>query len=241
MFGSSPNRSIGLWLAPPSATRTPELLGQKTAERCEVASLRCIVHTILAWRHLRRFDPTRKSSSDLGTKPAAACRYRGGMRDGLAALDETFLRLRRLWHANHQGLITAKAERIEISSLIVIDVIERGRSRGEEVTVADVAAWSDVAASTASRLVDRAVHNGLVQRLPSQHSHRRVALALTDEGRTLQRQSYLARTQWLAQRVAGWSDSDLQQLAALLGRFADELGLPRVGQPPAVLEPPQEI
>jgi DNA-binding MarR family transcriptional regulator len=99
-----------------------------------------------------------------------------------------------------------------MSSLLVIEAC--ARAAGPEVTVGDVAAFLDVAPSTASRLVDRAEMAGLVSRVPSGVNSRRIAIVLTDKGSDLQQRAYRARVGWLGERLHDWSDLDV----ATLGR-----------------------
>ena len=105
-----------------------------------------------------------------------------------------------------------------MSSLLVIEAC--ARASGSEVTVGDVAAFLDVASSTASRLIDRAEQAGLVGRVPSEVNSRRTAIVLTDKGSGLQQRAYRARVAWLGEKLSDWSDDDVATLGRLLSRFA---------------------
>ncbi len=138
-------------------------------------------------------------------------------------LDDGLIRLRRLWSPSRQRLFDDSGVAVEMSSLLVLEACARGAAAGREVSVADVASLADVAASTASRLVDRAVSAGLVERGTSRIDPRRSALSLTDHGASLQARAYTERTTWLAGQLRDWPAEDLDRLARLLSRFADTL------------------
>ncbi len=143
----------------------------------------------------------------------------GGARD-LALLDDALLRLRRLWAAPPPALVleSGDGEPVTMSSVLVVEACARG---GGEVGVGDVGQVLDVEPSTASRLVDRAVRAGLVERRPSEVDARRVALALTASGEALRARAVEFRLAWLSQVLQGWDDAEVGTLAAALARFAD--------------------
>jgi DNA-binding MarR family transcriptional regulator len=105
-----------------------------------------------------------------------------------------------------------------MSSVLVVEACSR---RPGETTVGDVAAFLDVEASTASRLVERARGAGLVARTASAVDARRSALSLTDAGRALRARAVAARLGWLGGVVQDWSQHDVRALADTLTRFAD--------------------
>lgn len=139
----------------------------------------------------------------------------------LLALDEALIRLRRLWSAGTPRLGRA-GEAVEMSTVLVVDAVQR-LTDGEhptEATVAVVADRLDVAASTASRLVDRAATAGMVRRTRSATDPRRAPLELTAEGRALAARATDFRLSYLTDLTNGWSTQDRRRLAELLGRFA---------------------
>lgn len=149
-------------------------------------------------------------------------RYGAPVREqGLAALDDALLRLRRVWSATRQGIVTEGDTPVEMSCLLVVEACARGVRAGREVTIGDVARLADVTPSTASRLVDRAQAAGLLTRTASRVDSRRTALYLTSAGAALQARANQARLDWLSERLADWSAADVAQLGALLHRFAD--------------------
>jgi DNA-binding MarR family transcriptional regulator len=144
--------------------------------------------------------------------------YGACMARELASVDDALLRLRRMWSPDRSAVIDDAGTPVQMSSLLVIEAC--ARASGPEVTVGDVAAFLDVAPSTASRLVDRAELAGLVSRAPSGVNSRRTAILLTDKGSDLQQRAYRARVRWLAEMLHDWNDLDVATLGRLLSRFA---------------------
>jgi len=149
----------------------------------------------------------------------------------LDRLDDALLRLRRLWAAPPPALVleSLDGQPVTMSSVLVVEACARGR---DEVGVGDVGQFLDVDPSTASRLVDRAVRSGLVERRSSRADGRRVTLALTASGQALLVRATDFRRQWLSTVLERWSEAEVAALAGSLARFADavgEVGPPRAG------------
>ncbi|MEU1951603.1 MarR family winged helix-turn-helix transcriptional regulator [Nocardia rhamnosiphila] len=73
-----------------------------------------------------------------------------------------------------------------------------------------------------SRMVDRLVDRGLVQRTPDPHDGRGVRLSLTDEGRTRQRRIGGRHAVGVARALTGaLTDDELRTLEQLCGKLAD--------------------
>ncbi|CAA9336744.1 MAG: Transcriptional regulator [uncultured Frankineae bacterium] len=140
----------------------------------------------------------------------------------LEAVDEALVRLRRLWTASRAHVLDELGERVEMSSVLVVEACARTEAAGAgaEVTVGDVAVFLDVDPSTASRLVERAARAGLVHRTPSSVDGRRAALVLTPSGRALRARAASSRRAWLGAVVADWPDEEVLALARLLHRFS---------------------
>ncbi len=149
------------------------------------------------------------------------------MSDPLHEIDDALVRLRRLWSSAPRG--------VEMSSVLVVEACARA---GGPVSVGEVARFADVEHSTASRLVDRAVRAGYVDRA---EGGRRAALELTAAGRDLRERAVARRTAWLTTVLDGWTAADVTGLAALLGRFAGrvtEFGGPGALLPQRPDDPP---
>jgi DNA-binding MarR family transcriptional regulator len=142
--------------------------------------------------------------------------------EDLRALDEALVRLRRLWTASRAHVVDDLGQRVEMSSVLVVEAC--ARTVGTETAVGDVAAFLDVEPSTASRLVERAAQAGLVRRTASRVDARRSALVLTEDGRALRSRAVAARLSWLGGVVQDWPEADVRALAVALARFADAVG-----------------
>jgi DNA-binding MarR family transcriptional regulator len=111
---------------------------------------------------------------------------------------------------------------VEMSTVLVVSAIHRLQAvrPAGEVTVADVAGHLDVASSTASRLVDRAVTATMVIRRASATDTRRVALSLTAGGEALFAAAGDFRLSYLEEVLDGWTAAEVGTFATLLDRFA---------------------
>lgn len=140
----------------------------------------------------------------------------------LRHLDAALLALRRFAEApaprGGPTLIHGR-ERVEISTVLVVDAVAR-RGDGEDCSIGTVAEELRVAHSTASRLIERAVQVGMVQRARSGSDPRRVALSLSAAGEQLQRDATAFRTSRLEELLEGWTATDVTTLTRLLERFA---------------------
>jgi DNA-binding MarR family transcriptional regulator len=146
------------------------------------------------------------------------CTYVSGP---LHDIDDALVRMRRLWSAAPRG--------VDMSSVLVVEACARA---GGPATVGDVARVADVEHSTASRLVERAVRAGYVERAAD---GRRAALHLTADGRALRERAVAFRTAWLTEMVGDWPDEDVAAFARLLTRFAERIA--EKGGPGALLPP----
>jgi len=142
----------------------------------------------------------------------------------LERLDAALLRLRRLWTAPRAfgGLRMDVGSGVELSTVLVVDALigqEQPHSAG--VDVRGVAMHLDVAPSTASRLVERAVSAGMVERRPASADARRVVLRPTRAGRRLHKAAVRFRTDYLGAVLRTWPRSERRHFIDLLDRFAD--------------------
>jgi DNA-binding MarR family transcriptional regulator len=139
--------------------------------------------------------------------------------DDLERLDAALMRLRRLWTAPRtRAGMRAGDDPVELSTVLVVDALARGPHH--HVGVADVAERLDVTPSTASRLVDRAVAAGMVERRVAPDDARRADLALTEAGAALHGRARTFRTRYLGAVLNDWNASDVATLADHLDRFA---------------------
>lgn len=161
------------------------------------------------------------------------------VRADLVVLDAALMRLRRLWTAprTHGGMRADLGEDVELSTVLVVDALARqpGLQPGTS-GVAEVAARLDVAPSTASRLVERAVAAGMVERRTSAADARRAELHLTDAGHELHERARRFRAGYLARVLDDWPPHRIASLAVGLDAFADAVAttghLPGESPPP---------
>lgn len=139
--------------------------------------------------------------------------------DDLARLDAALLGLRRLTSApTVRSALEHEGGRVEVSTMLVVDAL--ARQAGVDASVGSVAEALSVAHSTASRLVERAVEAGMVQRGRDPRQSQRTVLSLTASGRRLQAEAVRFRTAFLAAVTDDWSATDVAELAGHLERFA---------------------
>lgn len=133
-------------------------------------------------------------------------------------LDSALEGVRRLWSraALHRWFAAELGHAVELATVRTLRAVE---TAGPRATVGEVALALDVAASTATRMVDRAIDDGLLVRAPSREDGRRRELSLTDLGRTVLDQSTQVRRWGLEAATSGWPAEDLELLARLLARL----------------------
>jgi DNA-binding MarR family transcriptional regulator len=82
------------------------------------------------------------------------------------------------------------------------------------IGVRELATRERVSPPALSNHVDRLERDGLVSRTPSVSDRRRVGLTLTDEGQRVLRRVRSRRTAWLATRLRGLSNEELEAVEA---------------------------
>jgi len=143
---------------------------------------------------------------------------RSRTRDPLATLDVALLELRRL--VNRPGyrrrLLGPLGRAIELSTVRVLHAIDQSP---DAPSVGEVATILAIDPSTASRLVEQRVADGLVRRERSPSDGRRSTLQLTDRGARLLVELAHSRRTMLAEVTSGWELDDIHQLDELLRRL----------------------
>ncbi|GAA3638298.1 hypothetical protein GCM10022200_22110 [Microbacterium awajiense] len=89
------------------------------------------------------------------------------------------------------------------------------------LTVGQIAEAVGVDQPRASRVVQQSVELGLVQREADPEDARRTRVALTDQGRRMQRGFRGERRQAIVSALADFTDDEREQLAQLLTKLAD--------------------
>lgn len=98
----------------------------------------------------------------------------------------------------------------------VLRAVERLAAAGSGASVGDVAEVLVVDPSTASRVVERCVAAGLLDRSADAQDRRRSVLALTPAGASILTAVTGNRRALLAELVDGWPDGDVTRLVELL-------------------------
>src|SRR5690606_23163590 len=138
--------------------------------------------------------------------------------DALDALDDALITVRR--SLSRPGYVrrfmAALGEQVELGTYRTVRAVSRLDE--PEQGVGSVAELLAVDASTASRLVDRAVAAGYVAREPAPDDRRRVRLELTAKGESLLERATAARRKLLGDVTADWDTNELVEIAAGLQR-----------------------
>lgn len=142
--------------------------------------------------------------------------------EDLQRLDAALMRLRRLWTGPRASARLpadqGQPDGVELSTVLVVDAAVR---RPPPLTVGEVAVHLDVAPSTASRLVNRAVSAGMVDRTVDPSDSRRLVVRPTAAGLALHERAAAFRAEYLASVLQGWSPGELHTFVAALDRFAE--------------------
>lgn len=94
------------------------------------------------------------------------------------------------------------------------------------LNLAAVAAGLDVSASNASRICDRLIRAGLLDRQDLPHDRRHIKLSLTDAGRRLVNKMTKHRRTAIIRVLRDMDPDDREQLTTALDRFATAAGEP---------------
>jgi DNA-binding MarR family transcriptional regulator len=144
-------------------------------------------------------------------------------RDPLVTLDVALLELRRL--VNRPGyrrrLLGPLGRAIELSTVRVLHAIDQSP---EPPSIGDVATILAIDPSTASRLVEQRVADGLVRRERSASDGRRTTLELTERGVALLVELATSRRAMLTEVTAGWEPDEIHRLDELLRRLITGFG-----------------
>lgn len=152
--------------------------------------------------------------------PAAAGVPRGGDERALLLdeLDEALTRIRRvlLRPGYRQRLLAGLPQDVPLGVLRLLRVVQRASDPPSIGAVADVLT---VDPSTASRMVDRAVERGELERRTCVDDARRTRLHLTPAGQALLDTATHRRRELLAEVTSDWAPDDLDDLVGHLERL----------------------
>ncbi|MDE0572191.1 MarR family winged helix-turn-helix transcriptional regulator [Demequina sp. B12] len=144
--------------------------------------------------------------------------------DTLVQIDTALLRLRRFLskpvERSHEPAAERAELQVDLSTVLVVDAVSRANSDDTAPTVTAIGAQMAVTASTATRLIDRAAHAGMVTRQPSPTDARATHIVLTAQGHQLDAQALQFRLGHLAAILDDWTPDDIARFATDLTRFA---------------------
>ena len=144
-----------------------------------------------------------------------------GMTENLPLVEQLVRVQTRLWNQLDRALLDQG--QVSIAWLMALRVLADAPGR----RVQDLAEHIDISPGGASKLVDRLVGAGLVDREPDPADRRVSRLRLTASGRRVVRDGSRRAESWLAGRLgAAISDSEGLRLAALLHSLSAAIDLP---------------
>lgn len=136
----------------------------------------------------------------------------------LAGLDRALLEVRRL--VNRPGyrrrLLGPLGRRVELSTVRVLQAVDQAL---EPPSIGAIAATLGIDPSTASRLVDLRVTEGLITRSADPGDRRRIVLGMTPAGRALLGELATSRITMLTEVTDGWEPAEIAALERLLLRL----------------------
>lgn len=138
----------------------------------------------------------------------------------LDRLDETLVELRRVLQrpGYRRAVLGGLDADVELGTLRLLRVVQRSP---KEPTIGEAAEVLVIDPSTASRVVDRAVATGYLERRPCDDDRRRSRLSLTVVGEELLGEVTARRRAVLADATTSLSDGELTTLLGLLERLLD--------------------
>ena len=140
----------------------------------------------------------------------------------LDALDEALVGLRRAQQrpGYRRRLLGGVAGEVELGSLRLLRAVQRVDG---DPTIGKVAEVLVIDPSTASRVVERAVAAGFLERRACAEDRRRSRLRLTVDGNRVLDDVNRRRREVLAQMTSAWDTNDIHHLVALLQSLITEL------------------
>ena len=136
------------------------------------------------------------------------------------ALDDALVAVRRvlLRPGYRTRLLEGLPGRVELATLRLLRTVQR---HDGPPSIGEVAEVLTVDPSTASRVVERAVEQGLLERRPCTDDRRRTRLELTAAGTELLDRATARRRELLAEVTADWDADELAHLVTSLTALID--------------------
>jgi DNA-binding MarR family transcriptional regulator len=144
-----------------------------------------------------------------------------GMTDPVADVERAMIAVRR--SQARRALVRLARERgtatFDQAVAEVLDAVEECDARGEPATVTALAAALGIDQPRASRLVARAVDQGMLRWEADRHDRRRSVLLLTESGQDGLDRAHAFRRAVFEEAMAGWPVTDRAEFARLLTAF----------------------
>ncbi|MCC5948587.1 MAG: MarR family transcriptional regulator [Nitriliruptoraceae bacterium] len=143
---------------------------------------------------------------------------------GLDRLDEALVQVRRLLQRpDYRRRILRDLGAIELATLRLLRAVQRATTAdGSGPSIGTVADLLVVDPSTASRIVDRAIESGLLDKRACSEDRRRARLALTPAGQAVLDEASRRRRELLTTATSDWSAREVDTLLALLERLVGD-------------------
>jgi DNA-binding MarR family transcriptional regulator len=150
------------------------------------------------------------------------------MSDVLRRLHEALLDVLGIFNRPQNDVILLREAGVSLDRALfpLLVLIQRRGPLG----VGELAHWVGRDYTTVSRQVAKLESLGLVARRASKADRRVTEAVVTEKGQAMSEMLDAARERLARNALAGWSEDDLEDLARLLGRFADNL-MHRPGDP----------
>lgn len=129
----------------------------------------------------------------------------------------TYIRTTTRQPGYRQRILSAGGSPVSLGTLRVLRAVKRAKRA--PLAVGEIAESLAIDPSSASRLVDRCVDNGLLARRISAQDRRRSELTLTTDGRLLLAKVNSRRRRISSEATSGWTREDLDRLTYLLKRL----------------------
>ncbi|HJT93347.1 MAG TPA: MarR family winged helix-turn-helix transcriptional regulator [Mycobacterium sp.] len=126
----------------------------------------------------------------------------------------------RRWVTTPPDQVTAEMARVR--DIMVLEAVDAAMTKGQAVSVADVAHELGIDHSGASRMVAEASRNGYLVREAAPDDARRATLALTKDGLEVLAAAHDYQDGVFAELTAGWPAKDAARFATYLRRLADQ-------------------
>ncbi|GAA2714537.1 MULTISPECIES: MarR family transcriptional regulator [Streptomyces] len=144
--------------------------------------------------------------------------------EAVAAVERAMVAIRRSQTRRSLARLASAEGGRQVVDPTLFGVLDAVEERGRSCTVTDVAAALGVDQPRASRLVLRAVEDGLLTRHVDPADRRRTLLELTASGKEQLQRAQRVRRAVFGKAMASWPESDRSEFARLITAFVASFG-----------------